>query len=47
MVLERRVQYKRINSYRTRTNRIRTVKTPGKFYHESLLTMCYRWKISC
>ncbi len=30
MVLDRRVQYKRINSWRTRSNRIRPVKTPGK-----------------
>ena len=28
-MLDRRVTYKRINSYRTKSNRFKTVKTPG------------------
>ena len=44
MVLDRRVQYKRINSWRTRSNRIRPVKTPGKLQPCSLILFDFRWQ---
>ena len=39
-MLERRVHYRRQNHYRTKSNKYKIVKTPGKSYH---LLIALRW----
>jgi hypothetical protein len=45
-MLETRYTYRRHNSYNTKSNRVKLVKTPGKNRPSSQAPM-FRWKIDC
>ena len=49
-MLERRVHYIRHNHYKTKSNAVRVVKTPGKHIHsfiQAYAFLLFRWKTHC